>query len=40
MTEEERARAAAYFREDVLKTEDLIGIDLSHWLEPRDAEAA
>jgi hypothetical protein len=40
MTEEERARAAAHFREDVLRTQDLIGIDLSHWLEPRDARPA
>ena len=40
MTEEEWARATAYFRDDVLKTEDLIDIDLSHWLEPRDARSA
>ena len=40
MTEEERARAAAYFREDVLRTQDLIGVDLSRWLEPGDARPA
>ncbi len=40
MTEEERAAAAACFRDDVLKTQDLVGIDLSRWLRPRDAEAA
>jgi hypothetical protein len=34
LSEEERERAAAYFRDDILKTQDLIGIDLSHWLEP------
>ncbi|HEX5955926.1 MAG TPA: hypothetical protein VFY37_08325, partial [Solirubrobacterales bacterium] len=32
MTPEERAAAAAFFREDVLKTQDIIGRDLSAWL--------
>ena len=32
MTPDERAAAAAFFREDVLKTQDLIGRDLSAWL--------
>jgi Sulfotransferase domain len=40
MTEEERARASAYFRDDILKTQDLVGVDLSRWLEPRGAAAA
>ena len=38
MTEEEREVASAFFRDDVLKTQDLVGIDLSRWL--RDAEAS
>jgi Sulfotransferase domain len=40
MSEEERARASAYFRDDILKTQDLVGVDLSRWLEPRGAAAA
>ena len=32
MTPEERAAAAAFFRDDVLRTQDLIGRDLSAWL--------
>jgi Sulfotransferase family len=40
MTEEEREVASAFFRDDILKTQDLIGIDLSRWLRPRHAEAA
>jgi hypothetical protein len=40
MTEEEREVAAAFFRDDLLRTQDLIGIDLSRWLRPRDAAAA
>ena len=38
MTEEEREVAAAFFREDVLRTQDFVGVDLSHWL--RDAAAS
>jgi hypothetical protein len=34
MTEEERAAAFAFFEEDVRRTQDMIGIDLSHWLRP------
>jgi hypothetical protein len=33
----ERATAASYFREDILRTQELIGRDLSHWLDGRDA---
>jgi hypothetical protein len=40
MTEEEREVASAFFRDDVLKTQDLVGIDLSRWLRPDDAKAA
>lgn len=40
MTEEERTVAAAYFRDDVLRVQDLTGIDLSRWLEPRSAVPA
>ena len=36
MTAEERAAARAFFREDLLRTEELIGIDLSRWLKPED----
>jgi Sulfotransferase family len=32
MTPDERRRAAAFFRDDVLKTQDLIGRDLTAWL--------
>lgn len=32
MTEEERAKAAPVFEEDLLRTQDLIGMDLSRWL--------
>jgi hypothetical protein len=32
MTDEERERAYGYFHEDILKTQELIGTDLSHWL--------
>ena len=32
MTPDERRLAAAFFRDDVLKTQDLIGRDLSAWL--------
>jgi hypothetical protein len=34
MTEKERATAYAFFEEDILRTQDLVGIDLSHWLQP------
>lgn len=40
MTEEEREGAAAFFREDILKTQELIGMDLSRWLGPAAAKAA
>jgi hypothetical protein len=33
----DRAAAAGYFREDILRTQELIGRDLSHWLDGRDA---
>ena len=36
MTEEERAAAGACFRDDVLRTQDLVGVDLSRWLAPRN----
>jgi hypothetical protein len=32
MTPAERAAAVAIFREDILRTQDLIGRDLSAWL--------
>jgi hypothetical protein len=34
MTDEERVRAYAYFREDILRTQSLIGMDLGAWLQP------
>lgn len=37
LSDEEREIAATYFRDDVLKTQDLIGIDLSRWLRPERA---
>jgi hypothetical protein len=40
MTEEERAGAYAFFRDDILRTQDLAGVDLSRWLRPDDAKAA
>jgi hypothetical protein len=40
MTAEEKAFASAFFKDDVRRTQDLIGMDLSHWLEPEDARAA
>jgi hypothetical protein len=40
MTEAERAGAYDFFRDDILKTQDLIGMDLSRWLRPDDARAA
>jgi Sulfotransferase domain len=40
LSAEERERAAVYFRDDILKTQDLIGLDLSHWLRPEGAKAA
>jgi hypothetical protein len=40
LTEEERAAAYAFFRDDILRTQDLVGIDLSRWLKPGDAKAA
>jgi hypothetical protein len=32
MTEEERERAYPWFEEDILRTQDLVQIDLSAWL--------
>jgi Sulfotransferase family len=40
MTEEERDVAAAFFRDDILRTQDLIGMDLARWLTPAAARAA
>ena len=40
MTEEEREVASTFFRDDILRTQDLVGIDLSRWLRPDDAQAA
>ena len=40
MTEEEKAFAYDFFKDDVHRTQDLIGLDLSHWLKPEDAKAA
>jgi hypothetical protein len=33
LTASERAAATAFFRDDILRTQDLIGRDLGHWLE-------
>jgi hypothetical protein len=33
MSEADRRLARDFFREDILRTQDLIGRDLSHWLE-------
>ena len=40
LTEEERAVAYAFYRDDILRTQDLIGLDLSRWLRPEDVPAA
>jgi hypothetical protein len=40
MTDEERSVAYAFFRDDILRTQDLVGMDLSRWLRPEDAQAA
>jgi hypothetical protein len=32
MPDEARARLKAFFREDTLRLQDLIGRDLSHWM--------
>ena len=40
MTAEEKAFAYDFFRDDVRRTQDLIGMDLAHWLEPGNARAA
>jgi Sulfotransferase family len=40
MTEEERALGYAFFRDDILRTQDLVDLDLSRWLRPEDAKAA
>jgi hypothetical protein len=40
MTAEEREKGYAWFEEDLLKTQELIGIDLSRWLRPSAPSAA
>jgi hypothetical protein len=35
LTLDERAQALALFRDDIAKTEDLVGLDLSAWTDPR-----
>jgi Sulfotransferase family len=40
MTEEEREKGYAWFEEDLLRTQELIGIDLSRWLRPSARAAA
>ena len=32
---EEREELTAYYREDILQLQELLGRDLSHWLEPQ-----
>lgn len=39
LTEEERAKGYRYFEADILKTQDLIGIDLSRWRRPQPSAA-
>jgi hypothetical protein len=39
MTKQERDTAYAFFEEDTIKAQELLGIDLSHWLKPK-VEAA
>lgn len=36
MTDEERDFGYKFFREDILRTQELIDMDLSHWLKPDD----
>jgi hypothetical protein len=40
MTDEERAGAYAFYEEDILRTQDLLDMDLSRWLRPEQAAAA
>jgi hypothetical protein len=40
MTEEERAGAYAFYKDDILRTQDLLDIDLSRWLRPQDVASA
>lgn len=37
LREQDRARLIEFYREDILRLQDLIGRDLSHWLDPRPA---
>jgi hypothetical protein len=40
MTEAERAGAYAFFEEDILRTQDLLDMDLTGWLRSKQAQAA
>jgi hypothetical protein len=40
MTDAEREAAYGFFERDILETQDLIGMDLSHWLHPAPVPAA
>lgn len=40
MTAEERAGAYAFYRDDILRTQELLDIDLSRWLRPEQAASA
>ncbi len=40
MTDEEREKGYRVFEEDILRTQDLIGMDLSRWLLPQSPAAA
>lgn len=40
MTEEEREKGYRVFEEDILKTQEMIGMDLSRWLLPQSSAAA
>jgi hypothetical protein len=37
---EVRQELTAYYREDILNLQDLLGRDLSHWLEPSPKETS
>lgn len=40
LSPEERERAAAYFRDDILRTQEITGLDLSRWLKPPEDGSA
>lgn len=40
ITEEERAGAFEFYRDDILRTQDLLDIDLSRWLQPKQIASA